>query len=625
MSASQMHGERAVVVTGASRGIGEACALQLDELGFKVFAGVRVAAHGDALKRKASPRLTPVLLDVTDTVSIASAVETVAASVEHGQLAGLVNNAGIAVAGPLEFLPIDKIRQQFEVNVVGQIAVTQAFLPLLREGRGRVINMGSMEGRLAMPFVGAYCASKFALEALTQSLRMELRSWGIPVSIIEPGTIATPILEKSIAAAEESLRLFPDRAHDLYDSAIAAARQAADKILKSAIPADAVARAVTHALTAKRPRTRYIVGQDARLMALLARFAPDRVCDWLIVRQMGLHRGIPCSPQPAPRPKKEDTMRVLITGGAGRLGLSVCSAFLEDGAQVRVFDLDTEQNRKTVKQLPSGAEVFWGDITQPDSLRQALNGVDAVVHMAAILPPLAEENPQLAQKVNVSGTRLLLDLLKERGGQTPFVFTSSVAVFGPSPDASTPINPNNKEPRPQGSYAQTKLQAETMIRESGVDYAILRLTATMYLAFTTSDLKRMYTVPLDNRIEFCHPDDTATAILNAVKHFDKVKGRTLVISGGPAQRMLYRDMIRRIMGVMGLPLPPARKFTQEAYYLDWYDTSESQELLGYQRRSFADYLKDYSGQLARQYSSLFIPFMLYFAGPLFGRIITYLM
>jgi len=147
----------------------------------------------------------------------------------------------------------------------------------------------------------------------------------------------------------------------------------------------------------------------------------------------------------------------------------------------------------------------------------------------------------------------------------------------------------------------------------------------MYLVFATSDLKRMYTVPLDNRIEFCHPDDTATAILNAIKDFDQVKGHTLVISGGPAQRMVYKDMIRRILGVMGLPVPPARKFTQEPYYLDWYDTSKSEELLRYQRRTFSDYLRDYSGQLAKQYSSLFIPFMLYFAGPLFGRIITYLM
>jgi UDP-glucose 4-epimerase len=318
-------------------------------------------------------------------------------------------------------------------------------------------------------------------------------------------------------------------------------------------------------------------------------------------------------------------MRVLITGGAGRLGLSVCNAFLQDGFQVRVFDLDTEQNRKTVKQLPPDAEVFWGDMTQPDSVRQAVEGVDAVVHMAAILPPVADEKPALAAKVNVGGTATLVELLRQKGGRLPFVFTSSVAVFGPCADASGPINPDYNEPRPKGSYAETKLQAENLIRESGVDHAILRLTATMYLVFATSDLKRMYTVPLDNRIEFCHPDDTATAILNAIKDFDQVKGRTLVISGGPAQRMLYKDMIRRIMGVMGLPVPPARKFTQEPYYLDWYDTGVSQELLRYQRRTFADYLKDYSGGLARRYSCLFIPFMLYFAGPVFGRIITYLM
>ena len=147
----------------------------------------------------------------------------------------------------------------------------------------------------------------------------------------------------------------------------------------------------------------------------------------------------------------------------------------------------------------------------------------------------------------------------------------------------------------------------------------------MYLMFSVSDLKRMFTVPLDNRIEFCHPEDTATAILNTVKNFHAVRGKTLVISGGPRQRMLYRDMIARILGVMRLPVPPARKFTAEPYYLDWYDTSESEQLLHFQRRTFADYLKDYSSQLARRYTCLFLPFMAYSVGPVFGRTISYLM
>ena len=318
-------------------------------------------------------------------------------------------------------------------------------------------------------------------------------------------------------------------------------------------------------------------------------------------------------------------MRVLITGGAGRLGISVCRAFLQQGFQVRVFDLETERNKKSVKELCSQAEIFWGDITQPDSVREALEGVDAVVHMAAILPPVAYEKPELASKVNVGGTQIVVDLLKEKGGRIPFVFTSSVAVFGPYPNATEPISPDKNEPHPKGSYGETKFQAENVIKEAGIDYIILRLTATMYLVFGTSDLKRMYSVPLDNRIEFCHPDDTAVAIRNAINNFSAVKGHTLVISGGPSQRMLYKDMIRRILRVVGLPVPPARKFTNEPYYLDWYDTSKSEELLHFQRTTFADYLKDYSRGLTRQYTALFLPFMFYFVGPVFGKVIAFFM
>ena len=315
-------------------------------------------------------------------------------------------------------------------------------------------------------------------------------------------------------------------------------------------------------------------------------------------------------------------MRVLITGGAGRLGITVCKAFLHDGFQVRAFDLDTPVNQKSVKRLNGKAEVMWGDITRPDSVKKALEGIDAVVHMAGILPPVAYEKPKLAAKVNVGGTRIIVDMVKERGGNIPFLFTSSVAAFGPTPGASQPLCPEKTEPNPKGAYGETKLQAEHIIKESGIDYVILRLTATMYLSFSISDLKRMFTVPLNNRVEYCHPNDTASAILNAIKDFDSVKGKILVISGGAEQRMLYKDMIRAMMGIMGLPLPPARKFTTEPYYLDWYDTTKAQELLKFQRHTFADYLKDYSKELARQYGAGFLPFMRRFIGPVFGKLIV---
>jgi NAD(P)-dependent dehydrogenase (short-subunit alcohol dehydrogenase family) len=167
-----------VVITGASTGIGEACAFHLDALGFRVFAGVRDPADGERLTRAASDRVVPVQLDVTDAGSVRSAAETVAHLLADAPLKGLVNNSGIAVASPLEFVPLDALRRQMEVNVIGQVAVTQAFLAPLRRARGRIVNMGSMAGRFASPFMGPYSASKFALEALTDSLRLEAAPLG---------------------------------------------------------------------------------------------------------------------------------------------------------------------------------------------------------------------------------------------------------------------------------------------------------------------------------------------------------------------------------------------------------------------------------------------------------------
>lgn len=277
---------KAFVVTGAARGIGEACALYLDRLGFQVFAGVRKAEDGKTLRSKASGSLTPVLLEITDAASVRAAGEEIASKVS--ELAGLVNNAGIAVAGPLEFMPIGHLRKQFEVNVIGQVAVTQSLLPLLRRGKGRIVNLSSMEGRLTMPFVGPYCASKSALEALTEALRMELRPWGIKVILVEPGVTATPILKKSINAAEELVLNLAPEACELYNASICAGRKAASKLIKAPIPAEVVAKTIAYALTTKKPRTRYLVGGDAKMAAILAKYVPDEIRESIILKRMGL-------------------------------------------------------------------------------------------------------------------------------------------------------------------------------------------------------------------------------------------------------------------------------------------------------------------------------------------------
>ncbi len=278
-----------VVITGASTGIGEACALRLARSGFHVFAGVRRDEDGARLlAQTSSESLTPVHIDVTDEASIAAAATTVTTATGDRGIAGLVNNAGISVTGPLEFLPLARFRQQMEVNVTGQLAVTQAFMPLIRKGRGRVVFMGSISGRMASPFLAPYSASKFALEAITDALRLELKPWGLHVSIVEPGSVATPIWEKSLRMADEIEREIDPAGVKIYEKSIAALRKTAKRLGESGIPAEEVAKVVQHALTAKKPKTRYVVGRDAKVQAVLLKFAPDRLRDRAIARVLGL-------------------------------------------------------------------------------------------------------------------------------------------------------------------------------------------------------------------------------------------------------------------------------------------------------------------------------------------------
>jgi NAD(P)-dependent dehydrogenase (short-subunit alcohol dehydrogenase family) len=262
-----------VLVTGASSGIGEACALRLARSGWDVLAGVRADADAERL-RGSTGGLEPVTLDVTEPASIAAAVDQLG----EGPLEGLVNNAGIAVSMPLEFLPLEELRRQLEVNLVGQVAVTQAFLPHLRSGRGRIVNVGSIAGRSSLPFLGAYAASKHGLEAVTDALRIELNPFGIEVVIVEPGTIATPIWRKGAERFQRLAAALPTDVTTLYGERLAAFRDAAAAAARRGEPADEVAKVVERALAAGRPKTRYLVGRDARRRAAVERL-PDRLRD----------------------------------------------------------------------------------------------------------------------------------------------------------------------------------------------------------------------------------------------------------------------------------------------------------------------------------------------------------
>jgi len=277
-------GVKSVLVTGASTGIGEACALRLDRLGHRVYAGVRSEEHARGLRRRGSDRIVPVFLDVTDQAQIDAAAKQIGGG---GRLDGVVNNAGIGRGGPLEYLPLEVWREQLEVNVLGQVAVTKAVLPFIRAAGGRIVFIGSIGGRVATMLMGPYNASKFAIEAIGESLRSELHPWGIGVSVVEPGAIKTPIWDKAREQADRLERALPAEARTRYARHIAAIRKAIEMQDRQGVSPDKVAAAVERALFSPRPKTRYLVGTDARVQALLVRWLPDRPREAIIRRFAG--------------------------------------------------------------------------------------------------------------------------------------------------------------------------------------------------------------------------------------------------------------------------------------------------------------------------------------------------
>lgn len=281
--------KRAVVVTGASTGIGLACVETLIGKGFFVFGAVRKEADAQRLQARFGDAFAPLLFDVTDAQAIAAAAKTVEGWLGGTTLAGLVNNAGVAVPGPLLHLPIDEVRRQLEVNVIGQLQVTQAFAPLIGarvpQGGppGRIVNMSSVAGTRATPFLGAYAASKFALEGLSDALRRELTIYNVKVTVIQPGMIATPIWDKAEGAD------FSRFDATVYGPAARKVQKYAIEHGRAAPGPELVAEAVARALTAKRAPLRIPVVTDSMLGNLLPRLLPARALDWLIARSLGFY------------------------------------------------------------------------------------------------------------------------------------------------------------------------------------------------------------------------------------------------------------------------------------------------------------------------------------------------
>jgi NAD(P)-dependent dehydrogenase (short-subunit alcohol dehydrogenase family) len=276
---------RSVLVTGASTGIGRATALRLDAAGWKVHAGVRREEDAGSLRAAGSERLQPLLLDVLEANQIAAAGEMLAADPEG--LGGVVNNAGVAIPGPLETIDIDDFRRQIEINLTAHVAVTQAVMPAIRRGNGRVVFISSIGGRISFPMTGAYHAAKFGVEAVGDALRQELRPWGLKVVIVEPGSIDTPIWSRGEASADAALAGSP-RMQELYGTVIERYRKVVHDTAERGIPPEKVAAAIEQALTAKRPKARYLVGIDAKIQARIKPFIPTPVFDAIVARMMDL-------------------------------------------------------------------------------------------------------------------------------------------------------------------------------------------------------------------------------------------------------------------------------------------------------------------------------------------------
>ena len=284
-----MDASRAVLVTGASSGIGRACALRLADGGFSVFAAVRKERDAEALRE--GPRgLVPVILDVTKPETISESLRIVRDAVAASGLSGLVNNAGIAVTGPIELLPLDELRRQFEINVFGQVAVTQAFLPLIRVARGRIVNVGSVGARFALPFGGGLNASKAAFESISDSLRMELRPWGIRVVLVSPGSIRTSAEAKLVAASEAAVDAFSPEGKARYAASYRAFVQSLLRLESHGVGPEVVAGAVHRAMTARVPKRRYPVGPNSRLLPFVMTRLPTAVADALRLRLFHVSR-----------------------------------------------------------------------------------------------------------------------------------------------------------------------------------------------------------------------------------------------------------------------------------------------------------------------------------------------
>jgi NAD(P)-dependent dehydrogenase (short-subunit alcohol dehydrogenase family) len=276
---------KTVLVTGAGRGIGKAIALKLAADGWHVFAGVRKTEDGSALEAATTGKITPIKLDVTSREQIIIATDTL-----PDQLDALVNNAGIAINEPMESISPEQLQRQFDVNVFGTVSITQAMLPKIRAARGRIVFISSMSGRISTPLTGPYSGSKYALEGIVDALRMEVKPWGIGVSLVEPGAIETDIWANMVDEFDGAVAGMSPQNQQLYEPHTKGMRRVMKVMRKTTVPVDHVVKNVEKALTSKRPKARYVVGVPSRLQLIATAVGPTAVNDFVVSRATGIPR-----------------------------------------------------------------------------------------------------------------------------------------------------------------------------------------------------------------------------------------------------------------------------------------------------------------------------------------------
>jgi nucleoside-diphosphate-sugar epimerase len=288
-------------------------------------------------------------------------------------------------------------------------------------------------------------------------------------------------------------------------------------------------------------------------------------------------------------------VKVLVTGACGNIGSVLVSRFLKAGHEVRGFDLPSETNKETANKNKD-AEFIWGDISEARTVRKIVGeDLDGVVHLAFVLPPLSEDKPDLADKVNVTGTRNIIEAISESKKKPKLIFSSTISVFGITEKEDPPIRPDHAV-MATDNYTRTKIKCEEMIRESRIRYTILRLAITLSPEIGSESMGYLFSLPLEGRMEFLHVQDACTAIINSLKR-RKSDYKTLVIAGGKGSQVTFKDMIKKIFGALGLPDPDWTQFTNKPNYADWYDTSESEAILRYQKRTVDDYVAELKKKL----------------------------